>query len=64
MTRLLLILVAAVLAVIASVGGVSADGPEEEWNKTFGGTNDDCAYSVRQTSDGNYIFAGYTYNDF
>jgi hypothetical protein len=26
--------------------------PEEEWSQTFGGSEDDKAYSVRQTSDG------------
>ena len=31
-----------------------------EWNKTYGGTDDDWAYSVQQTSDGEYITAGYT----
>ena len=33
---------------------------EEEWSKTFGGPSDDAAWSVRQTSDGGYIIAGYT----
>jgi hypothetical protein len=32
----------------------------EEWNKTFGGSGDDQAYSVQQTSDGGYILAGST----
>jgi hypothetical protein len=32
------------------------------WTKTYGGTNDDTAFSVQQTSDGGYIVAGYTYS--
>ncbi len=31
-----------------------------QWAKTYGGTNDDRAYSVQQTSDGGYILAGET----
>jgi hypothetical protein len=30
------------------------------WAKTYGGTYDDLAYSVQQTSDGGYIVAGWT----
>jgi type II secretory pathway pseudopilin PulG len=31
-----------------------------QWAKTIGGTNDDIAYSIQQTSDGGYIVAGYS----
>ncbi|MFH0701770.1 MAG: hypothetical protein V2A62_05015 [Candidatus Woesearchaeota archaeon] len=31
-----------------------------EWDKTFGGSNSDVAYSVQQTNDGGYIVAGDT----
>lgn len=33
-----------------------------QWNKTYGGANDDLAYSVIQTSDGGYAIAGCTYS--
>ena len=46
-----------------------ADG-NQQWTRTFGGSNLDWAYSVRQTADGGYVLAGYTqsfgagYDDF
>jgi hypothetical protein len=38
----------------------NADG-DTLWTKTYGGTYNDCGYSVQQTSDGGYIVAGYTH---
>lgn len=32
------------------------------WNKTYGGTGEDCAYSVVQVGGGGYAIAGYTYS--
>jgi hypothetical protein len=32
------------------------------WTRTYGGANNDYGYSVRQTSDGGYVVAGYTYS--
>ena len=33
-----------------------------KWEKTFGGSSDDRAYSIQQTSDGGYIVAGVTWS--
>ncbi len=34
-----------------------------EWQRAFGGFEEDVAYSVHQTFDGGYILAGYTYSN-
>ena len=36
---------------------LNADGTVA-WQKTYGGSSDDYAYSIQQTSDGGYIVAG------
>jgi hypothetical protein len=37
-----------------------AQAPDTLWTRTYGGTGDDYASSILQTSDGGYIVAGYT----
>jgi len=52
------------LLVIAAAADVGAAAPvsTEQWNETFGGTQDDTANSVVQTEDGGFVFAGTTFS--
>jgi hypothetical protein len=47
-----------VILVVASFGYTQA--PDTLWTRTYGGTGNDVANSILQTSDGGYIVAGYT----
>ncbi len=39
---------------------VYAQGPDTAWTRTYGGSNDERAYSIQQTLDNGYIVAGWT----
>ncbi|QNF32138.1 T9SS type A sorting domain-containing protein [Adhaeribacter swui] len=38
---------------------LKADG-SKEWDRTYGGNNQDIAFSIQQTSNGGYVLAGYS----
>jgi hypothetical protein len=37
--------------------------PSIQWQKSLGGTAEDRAYSIQQTTDGGFVVAGYTYSN-
>jgi len=45
---------------LADIGTYTKAAPDEEWNRTFGGSRYDWGYSVAQTSNGGYIVTGIT----
>jgi uncharacterized delta-60 repeat protein len=50
-----------VLFVIAwSAASLAQPNPDTLWTRTYGGNEDEMAYSIQQTADGGYIVAGYT----
>lgn len=48
------------LTVLSIVAGVAWGQPDSLWSRTFGGTSEDVACSMQQTSDGGYVLAGWT----
>ncbi len=49
--------------ILFSITMLYAQVPEIEWQKSLGGTGEDVATSIQQTSDGGYIVAGYSYSN-
>ncbi|MBK7969236.1 MAG: hypothetical protein IPK08_10045 [Bacteroidetes bacterium] len=47
-------------SIILLVNYSMALAQEIEWQNTIGGNNDDVLFSVKQTSDGGFIFGGHS----
>lgn len=41
----------------------NAQAPDIEWQKSLGGSGDEYAYSIQQTTDGGYIVAGSSWSN-
>lgn len=55
-----LIVVSLLLLGVAPLQVNASEAPEIQWSKTYGGTKEDGASSVVQTTDGGYAIAGTT----
>lgn len=58
--NLAILFMALMTGIVVLPSMVGATVPVEQWNKTFGGVNNDGMTSGQQTLDGGYIMAGYT----
>lgn len=52
------------ILILLMAANISIAVPVEKWNRTYGGPYHDGAYSVQQTSNGDYVFAGKTEFDY
>ncbi len=49
--------------IFTSAFSFGQQAPGIEWQHTFGGIDDDHAYTLQQTTDGGYILGGYSYSN-
>jgi hypothetical protein len=50
----------ALILLLISILWLSAQGPDTMWTRAYGGSHDDCCYSVIESSTGGYVLAGWT----
>jgi hypothetical protein len=58
--RIIALIIAIALFCSLYLAIFESEGPEIEWSRTFGSSEDDVGFSVQQTDDGGYIIAGGT----
>lgn len=51
---------AALVCVLCSIAGAQSTPPSIQWERTYGGSRRDAAYSIQRTTDGGYIVSGET----
>jgi len=60
MKKRIILIIFAVFLVLLFLSSNTYQAPPIEWQKSFGGSDDDLANSIQQTSDNGYIIAGWT----
>src|SRR6185369_492156 len=55
--------IAAIAVLVASANAQTVYPPPIEWQRSFGGTNDDRLRTLQQTDDGGFIFGGFSNSD-
>jgi hypothetical protein len=53
-------IIALVVGMVLLFSSLSAQRPDTLWTRTYGGVNDDGAFSIHQTNDRGFIITGYT----
>ena len=52
----------ALVLLFCTLAAIAQPNPDTLWTRTYGGSLGEIAYDIKQTSDGGFIIAGYTYS--